>query len=1450
MRIARLLSVLVLLAVLSMERTTAQAVVSMSDYTAYPAFVSKTVPPNILFLVDFSEAMLPAAYGMYPISYLSTATYSSNYKGAGLTVTTTPLNATTPAALADAFDPTATYFGFFDPMSCYAFSSHTFTGRVTKPLAVTDACAGSQPWDGNFLNWLGMRKIDQAKQVLIGGRTLSASSNTDGTANSIAGEPKTGQGGSANTCNGTTKPCYRYVKFVPSKLLAGRMDPSLAADMAWSAGGSEAPGTISSSGTTITGTGTQFLTQFQAGDSIIAGGQTRVVSAVASQTTLTTTSAFSSTLSNASYYAPGRYFGAGEAFVYINTGASVNPFGNANPTYNLAVDLTGETPAYQQQYSLGLLQTMRTDNMRVAVMFTNSGSGVAATVFRAFDGIFNASAITGIRNQSIAPYAGLAEATYEALCYYRNGQGPCFSNSPADFAASLNSQGDPYFSVALNQTVRCCKSYILMISSGVPTNDQNNAPSPSPFGNLLTAGSDLYGLPTTRLDDVAYYGHIHDLRTDLTGTQSVAFYAVNAMGDASGATILSSAAKFGGFEDSNGNNLVESGTTTCTYPANSLLSTGTTTTVSSLEWDVNHDCVPDTYFEASGGGALRSQVNAAIQDILKKSASGSSVSVLATSGTGEGSLYQAYFFPEQTDASNNTVAWLGYTQGLFLDAFGNLREDTNGDGRLVYQTDLIIKTAYNTSTQDVDVLYYHDTDGNGVADTTSPFQTLKLKDVNTIWEAGRQLAFMDPNARTLLTWVDSNNDGGVGSGEVIPFTTANATTLSPYLALSLSGGATPFTATNIINYVRGNQVSGLRNRQLYVNDSTGTPTLVTWKYGDPVDSTPTVVGAPVERYDVLYGDATYQAFYQQYRSRRQVVYVGANDGMLHAFNAGFYHRGDDPTTASVTEHGWFTRTPADNSGGPVLGQELWGFIPYQLLPHLQWLANASYTHVYYVDLKPKITDARIFTPDADHPGGWGTILIGGFRLGGSCGECTSTTGGTPMTVTADFGSGIQTRTFYSAYFILDITNPERPPVLLWSYSAPDQGFTTSYPTVVRTNPSTSPKTDGTNEKWFVLLGTGVSGYDGSVMGPHGSDPGQVGKLVALEMPKPYAAGSALVVSKFSTSDLSAFGPIISVDTNLDFRTDVTYQGTLMSNPNAPPPTWIGKFSRLLLNGGNTGPTTWGVTSSSGRSPTLLLTTFPASGPTQFLGPITSGATASIDDSNHLWVFFGTGRFYNQADKANTDTQYFLGVKDPVVTGGCADSLTGCQRPNLLNVSSAQICTVCTGGLTQVSGLSGITTFDTGSTSLVGTVQSMDGWFTRLPAAGERVLSDPRLLGGTAFFTTFIPDNDICDAAGTGNVYALFYLTGTAYKNPIIGQTTTGSNTFSSTSVSLGTGLPSQMAVQIGQQGSGLSGTASGSGCQGSVTGFIQGSTGAINQLCAKPALPLWSRYISWNNQRL
>ncbi|MGH7166460.1 MAG: hypothetical protein ACREIS_13155, partial [Nitrospiraceae bacterium] len=431
------------------------------------------------------------------------------------------------------------------------------------------------------------------------------------------------------------------------------------------------------------------------------------------------------------------------------------------------------------------------------------------------------------------------------------------------------------------------------------------------------------------------------------------------------------------------------------------------------------DGIPDTYFESGDADRLRDRMMAAIGSILQRSASGTAVSVLATSSTGEGALYQAHFYPSTFEGLDE-IKWLGYLQGLFLDSFGNLREDTDGDGRLVLQNDNIIKSRLDPNTNEVKVDRYRDSNGDGKADptidtngdsildTATPFETVGLREIKPIWEAGQRLALTDSSTRNILTWVDSDDDKVVDAGEQIEFTASNASTLSPYLR----AGAAPYTASNLISFIRGDQVSGLRNRQVQVPAGSGT--LKVWKLGDVVHSTPTVVGAPKERYDVIYGDPSYTAFYQLYRNRRQVAYAGANDGMLHAFNAGYYHRGDDSSTTSTVEHGWFTRTPTDNSGGPLLGQELWGFIPYQLLPQLQWLTRGDYTHVYYVDLKPKVTDARIFSADPDHPNGWGTILIGGMRLGGSCGSCTVGTGGVPMNVTADFGSGTQTRTFYTA----------------------------------------------------------------------------------------------------------------------------------------------------------------------------------------------------------------------------------------------------------------------------------------------------------------------------------------------------------------------------------------------------------------------------------------------------
>ena len=180
-----------------------------------------------------------------------------------------------------------------------------------------------------------------------------------------------------------------------------------------------------------------------------------------------------------------------------------------------------------------------------------------------------------------------------------------------------------------------------------------------------------------------------------------------------------------------------------------------------------------------------------------------------------------------------------------------------------------------------------------------------------------------------------------------------------------------------------------------------------------------------------------------------------------------------------------------------MGDELWGFIPQELLPHLQWLADPDYPHVYYVDLKPKVTDARIFTADTTHPNGWGTVLIGGFRMGGSCGACTSSTGAPPMTFTADFnGDGDtadadDTRTFYTAFFALDITDPEVDPKLLWVFTDSTLGLSTSRPVVLRVNPSSDGKTDNTNAKWLMVVGSGPTGYDGTSA--------QTAKLFAVDL---------------------------------------------------------------------------------------------------------------------------------------------------------------------------------------------------------------------------------------------------------------------------------------------------------------------------------------------------------------
>jgi type IV pilus assembly protein PilY1 len=121
------------------------------------------------------------------------------------------------------------------------------------------------------------------------------------------------------------------------------------------------------------------------------------------------------------------------------------------------------------------------------------------------------------------------------------------------------------------------------------------------------------------------------------------------------------------------------------------------------------------------------------------------------------------------------------------------------------------------------------------------------------------------------------------------------------------------------------------------------------------------------------------------------------------------------------------------------------------------------------------------------------------------------------------------------------------------------------------------------------------------------------------------------------------------------------------------------------------------------------------------------------------------------------------------------------------------------------------------------------------------VANPVVLGGIVFFPTFTPSGDICVAAGSSNLYGLYYVTGGAYSSPIMGVT--GQNINSKTS--LGEGLATTVAIHLGAQGNGTTGGGSTTG----IMGCSQSSTGSINCVNTGTATSVLSRFLSWINHR-
>ena len=281
---------------------------------------------------------------------------------------------------------------------------------------------------------------------------------------------------------------------------------------------------------------------------------------------------------------------------------------------------------------------------------------------------------------------------------------------------------------------------------------------------------------------------------------------------------------------------------------------------------------------------------------------------------------------------------------------------------------------------------------------------------------GRNLS---SSPRTILTY--NGTDG-------TPFQWSALTTLGKNdLRANTTGGTdNDVTAMARLGYLRGDRGCEI-NSTTTCSYSDGSDTFVSKTFraragrlGDIVHSDPVFVGAPHGNWPDTspFPSATgnkYSDFVSSQQNRAGVVYVGANDGMLHGFSA------------------------SD-------GAEIMAYVPGMLFSTsitqgLHYLSDPAYNHRYYVDAPAVVTDAYVKTTTGGSAS-WKSILLGGLRAGGR------------------------------GLYALDVTSPTSfsesgsapQNTVMWEFTHADLGFTFSQPSIVLMN----------NGKWAAIFGNGYN----------------------------------------------------------------------------------------------------------------------------------------------------------------------------------------------------------------------------------------------------------------------------------------------------------------------------------------------------------------------------------------
>ncbi|MFI5446651.1 pilus assembly protein [Polaromonas sp. UC242_47] len=433
------------------------------------------------------------------------------------------------------------------------------------------------------------------------------------------------------------------------------------------------------------------------------------------------------------------------------------------------------------------------------------------------------------------------------------------------------------------------------------------------------------------------------------------------------------------------------------------------------------------------------------------------------------------------------------------------------------------------------------------------------------WTAATRLAALSAPATSRNIVV--GNSGATANPVAADFTWS---TIEAGLKTSLNKLNPTATADGLgqdrLNYLRGDKSkegSAFRSRSKLM--------------GDVINSGVIYSGPPT----TSIGDTGYATFYNTNKNRTPAVFVGANDGMLHAFNGN-------------------------------TGDELFAYIPSWLGSKLSALTATTYanSHQSYMDGTPAVAEAQVGSD-------WKTVLVSGTGGGGR--------GIFALDVTTP-------ASFTKANVMWEFTNADDA----------DLGFVTGRPQILKLRTS-APNATSATYKWFAVFGSGVNNYVSDSAGVFSSTGSPA--LFLLDLSKPAGTAWALgsnyyKISLPTNSTLSANNAtgLINFRAALGISREVTqiFMGDLHGN------LWKLDFSLRGITDWNIDKLSYFLQGTS-NNPIPMFIAKDSAGNVQPITVAPSIVYGPI--ANSSLILFGTGKYLETSDKSTTGAQSVYMVYD-------------------------------------------------------------------------------------------------------------------------------------------------------------------------------------------------------------